>query len=204
MSESSPRLILASASPRRRELLAGLGLEFEVQPAAIDEGRHDGESPGDLVRRLGLDKARTVAKTHPGAVVLGSDTAVILDGEPLGKPRDRDHGIAMLSALSGREHEVLSSVALAGPEGETVRLNRSRVRFRSLAREEIAAYWDTGEPADKAGAYAIQGLGGIFVERLEGSFSGVMGLPVFETARLLTDAGIPLLGRRRAGIGPVE
>lgn len=186
-------LVLASKSPRRRELLAGLGLDFEVCPAAIDETPVAGEDAADYVARLAREKARAVAAGFPDRVVLGSDTAVVLDGEPLGKPRDRDHAFGMLSALSGREHEVLSAVSVIAPAGEDGCVQCSRVRFRSLSEAEMAAYWDSGEPVDKAGAYAIQGIGGIFVSHLSGSFSGVMGLPVHETAELLRSVGIRVL-----------
>ena len=193
MSAMPPALILASASPRRRELLAGLGLDFEVQPAAIDECPGAGEPAADYVLRMAREKAQAIAGSAPDRIVLGSDTAVVVDGQPLGKPADFAEARQMLTALSGREHEVLSAVALVGPGGEDSVLSRSRVRMRELTTTEITAYWETGEPADKAGAYAIQGLGGIFVSHLSGSYSGVMGLPVHETAELLARAGIRIL-----------
>jgi septum formation protein len=188
-----PSLILASQSPRRRELLEQLGLEFRVQPADIDEQVLAGELPQAFVERMALEKARAVASEQPDALVLGSDTIVVVDGHIMGKPRDRDEGLRMLGRLSGREHEVLSAVALLGPQGEACRTQFSRVRFRTLSRQEMDAYWATGEPADKAGAYAIQGLAAIFIEQLSGSYSGVMGLPLYETATLLRNAGLVLL-----------
>jgi septum formation protein len=123
--------------------------------------------------------------------VLGADTAVVLDGEMLGKPRDRDSALAMLARLSGRTHRVLTAVALVGVHGQSLALSTSEVQFRELARDECARYWDSGEPRDKAGAYAIQGLGAVFVSGLRGSYSGVMGLPLYETAGLLAAAGVP-------------
>ncbi len=183
-------LILASQSPRRAELLHQIGVDFRVEPAHIDETPHPGESPADYVVRMALEKARAVHSRHPGERVLGADTSVILDNRILGKPADREEGIAMLLALGGREHQVLTAVALAGAhQGQA--LSASRVRFRPIGHAEAARYWATGEPADKAGGYAIQGLGAVFVEHIEGSYSGIMGLPLFETAQLLADAGLP-------------
>jgi len=182
-------LILASQSPRRAELLRQIGVDFRVAPAHIDETPRRAESPADYVVRMAREKARATAAQHPGALVLGADTSVILDDRILGKPADREEGIAMLLALSGREHQVLTAVALAGTHPGQA-LSASRVRFRPVGHEEAARYWATGEPADKAGGYAIQGLGAVFVERIEGSYSGIMGLPLFETAQLLADAGL--------------
>lgn len=191
-----PSIVLASQSPRRRELLEQLGLEFRVHPANINEQARTGELPRAFVERMALEKARAVADEYADALVLGSDTIVVVDGHILGKPRDRDDGLRMLGLLSGREHEVLSAVALVSPKGESVCTQLSRVGFRPLTDDEISAYWASGEPVDKAGAYAIQGLGAIFIEHLAGSYSGVMGLPLFETTRLLREAGIPVLPRR--------
>ncbi len=192
-----PDLILASASPRRHELLAGLGLEFTQAPADIPEVRRSGETAEEFVQRLALEKARAVAAGHPGAVVLGSDTEVVLDGEPLGKPATAEEAAAMLQALSGRAHTVLTAVALvqhlAKDSREAVRLVATKVHFRPISGAEIQAYWETGEPADKAGAYGIQGLGAVFVERLDGSYSGVVGLPLFQTAELLKEFEIAVL-----------
>lgn len=195
------QLYLASASPRRRELLTQLGLRFERLDAPVDETPLAGEAPFDYVRRLALAKARAgqallTGQTGSGASdrpVLGADTTVVLGGEMLGKPSDRDEGLAMLARLSGREHEVLSGVAVVRGEHAQVRVQISRVRFRALAAAERVAYWATGEPADKAGAYGIQGLGATFVRELHGSHSGVMGLPLYETAELLRAAGVDIL-----------
>jgi septum formation protein len=189
---AAPRLILASASPRRRELLAQIGVPHRVWAADLDESLLDGEAPEAGAIRLAIAKARAVQAVAGTALpVLGADTIVVLDGEPLGKPRDRADALGMLSRLSGRTHRVLSAVALATAAGVAHRLSVSSVRFRTLDAGECAAYWDTGEPRDKAGGYAIQGRGAVFIAALEGSFSGVMGLPLYETAELLAAAGIP-------------
>jgi septum formation protein len=192
----SPPLVLASASPRRRELLIQIGVRHRVLAVDLDESRLPGETLEDFVQRLAMDKALAGWQALPAvarAAVLGADTLVVLDGEPLGKPADRDDALTMLARLSGRSHEVLTAVALVTPEAR-VRLSRSRVTFRATSAAERLAYWDSGEPADKAGGYGIQGLGAIFVAHLEGSYSGVMGLPLFETAELLVEAGIYPLG----------
>lgn len=189
MDDVAGRIVLASQSPRRAELLAQLGVRFEQRPAAIDETPRPGETPAGYVERMARAKALAVA--GPGAVVLGSDTAVVLDGRVFGKPADRADALAMLAALSGREHAVMTGVAVVANGGTLYRLSENRVRFRAVDATEAAAYWDTGEPCDKAGGYAIQGLGAVFVERITGSYSGIMGLPLFETAALLRLAGIP-------------
>ena len=188
------RIVLASASPRRQELLAQIGVRFHHHFTEIDERRLDNEAPEEYVRRMALEKARAVRRLRGGETlpVLGADTAVVIDGQTLGKPDDLAHARSMLARLSGREHEVLSAVALVGRR-EAFRLSRSRVWFRDIGAEEIDAYWRSGEPRDKAGAYAIQGLGAVFIERLEGSYSGVMGLPLYETALLLQEFGIQVL-----------
>ncbi|MFY0992357.1 Maf family protein [Halomonas sp. C05BenzN] len=184
-------LRLASASPRRRELLASIGVPVEVCPVDVDETPLPGESPADYVTRLARAKALAGARdaTLP---TLGSDTAVVRDGEILGKPRDREHAAAMLRSLSGRDHEVLTAAAVTGPEGLLEACVTTRVFLRVIGDAEIDAYWDTGEPADKAGGYAIQGLAAVFVARIEGSHSAVVGLPLFETAALLARQGVPL------------
>lgn len=190
--DNPPGLILASASPRRRDLLRQVGVSFGVIVAEVDEAVLPGETPAAYVVRVARDKALEV-QTREGASlpVLGADTAVVVDGDVLGKPADRADGLAMLARLAGRAHEVLTAVALARPGGEEhCRLSVSHVTFRALTDAEIAAYWATGEPADKAGGYAIQGRAARFVTRLEGSYSGVVGLPLHETAELLAAAGI--------------
>lgn len=172
-------------------MLAQLGLEFEVRPAHIAEIRAEGESVADFVARMALDKAKVVSARSGGAQpVIGADTVVVVDGEMLGKPANREQGLAMLEKLSGRVHEVFTAVALVHAEQSSVEVHVSKVWFKSLDAGERAAYWETGEPADKAGAYAIQGVGAVLVEKLEGSFSGVMGLPLHVTARMLAEQGL--------------
>jgi septum formation protein len=188
-----PPIVLASASPRRRELLAQLGVPHEVLAVEVDETPLPGEQPQALARRLARAKA-VAGRARAGGrrAVLGSDTVVAVEARIFGKPGDRDDALVMLAALSGREHRVLTAVALAlhgadGPVHEA--LSETRVRMRPIAPAEAAAYWETGEPVGKAGAYAIQGLGAVFIEQIHGSYSGVMGLPLYETARLLQSAG---------------
>ena len=186
-------LVLASASPRRSALLTQIGVVHEVHPARIDERCLSSESAEQCVLRLARQKALEVQSRRGTALpVLGADTAVVLDDEMLGKPPDRAAALTMLARLSGRTHTVLSAVAVASAGGLRALLSRSEVRFRSLLSAEVEAYWASGEPADKAGAYAIQGLGAVFVQELRGSYSGVMGLPLFETADLLSDIGVSL------------
>lgn len=193
----SVQLILASASPRRQVLLQQAGIVFRKQVAEIDETPLDNEAAEDYVMRLALEKARAVRQHSDtgGLTVLGADTAVVVDGRLLGKPESLAHAREMLQLLSGREHQVMTAVALVR-DREAVQLSMSRVWFRPLSESEIDDYWRTGEPQDKAGAYAIQGVGAIFIERLEGSYTGVMGLPLYETGQLLQDFGIHVLERR--------
>jgi len=194
---TAPVLILASASPRRSQLLQQIGVSHRVMPADIEERRGPGESIEQCVQRLSCGKAlhihrRLALGDAPDASlpVLGADTVVVIDDDMLGKPLDRADGLKMLQRLSARSHQVLSGVALASATGVHYRLSRSEVRMRALSAQECAHYWASGEPSGKAGAYAIQGSGAIFVESLTGSYSGVMGLPLFETAQLLHEAGI--------------
>ena len=190
-------IVLASASPRRAELLRQIGVQFQQQVAEIDESLRNNEAPDAYVARLALEKARAVrARLGDDEVpVLGADTAVVVNNDILGKPRDEAHAVEMLRRLAGREHRVLSAVALVG-DHEAYRVSESRVCFRALTDDETKAYWRTGEPTDKAGGYAVQGIGAIFIEQLHGSYSGVMGLPVFETAQLLQEFGIRLPGNQ--------
>jgi len=185
-----PVICLASNSPRRRELLSQIGVAHIVLAADIDETVLPGELPQAYVVRLAREKALAIHRTRPQLPVLAADTTVVVDGRVFGKPRDRSDAIAMLLELAGRTHEVLTAVALANAQGVSERLSASTVRFRKISPEECAAYWETGEPRDKAGGYAIQGLGAVFVESLSGSYSAVMGLPLFETGELLQAAGI--------------
>jgi len=187
-------LYLASGSPRRRELLTQIGVPFTVVSAAIDETPHANEPAVAYVERLARGKATAgfvaLGQTS-GACVLGADTAVIIDGQILGKPVDQADALAMLMALSGREHEVLTAIALTDGQRCETRYVSSLVRFRQVSVEEATTYWHSGEPQDKAGGYAIQGLGSVFVAGLNGSYSAVVGLPVCETAQLLAQFGIP-------------
>lgn len=187
---TEPVLRLASASPRRRELLAQIGVPHVVTPAQVDETPRPNELPRDYVQRMAREKALAVWRIDDSLPVLAADTTVVLDGVMYGKPRDRDDALGMLSRLSGRTHEVLTAVALATRRDIAVRLNVSEVTFRTLSEAECAAYYATGEPLDKAGAYAIQGLAAVFIESVKGSHSGVVGLPLFETAELLRAAGV--------------
>lgn len=195
-------LTLASASPRRVELLRQLGVEFEVRPADVPEQRRPGESPADYGLRVATDKALAVqVGLRAGALVLGADTEVLLDGELLGKPRDAEHAAELLGRLSGRAHEVLSAVVLLRDASQWQALSRTRVWFRPLTLPEIADCIASGEPMGKAGAYAIQGRAAAWIERIDGSYSGVMGLPLFETAELLSRAGCRLGAVHGAGGG---
>ena len=180
-------LILASGSPRRHELLMQLGFQVQKQPADIDETRQNGEAPEDYVARLAV-----VAAQSPDMPVVSADTCVVLGDEILGKPESPEHARQMLRRLSGKTHRVLTGVcvSLGGRAVHCVQVNE--VRFKALSEEEIAAYLSTGEPFDKAGGYGIQGIAGCFVAHLSGSFTGVMGLPVFETVQLLQQCGIAL------------
>ncbi len=184
-------IILASQSPRRAELLQQIGIRFKSAPADIDETPLPGESPEAFIRRMATGKALAIHARHPQSIVLGSDTAVVLDGQILGKPENREHAIDMLLSLSGREHRVLTGVALAHRQIEYT-LSDNHVLFRDIRRAEAESYWESGEPTDKAGGYAIQGHGAVFIARIEGSYSGIMGLPLFETAQLLIRAGVPI------------
>jgi septum formation protein len=194
----SPDFIyLASGSPRRRELLRQIGVSFRVIGADLDETARSGESAAAYVSRLAEAKAAVgwEGSRVRAAPVLAADTAVVLDGEILGKPADMKAAVAMLLKLSGRAHEVLTAVALRTAAGIELKVSRSLVSFRTVDPGEARAYWDTGEPGDKAGAYAIQGCAAVFIADLKGSYSGVMGLPLFETAELLKAAGLSLWQR---------
>src|SRR5690606_23525988 len=186
-----PGILLASASPRRRELLQQIGVQYDTVEHGVDESIRPDEAAEDYVRRLALEKALWVETAlTPSLPVLGADTVVVCDGAILGKPAGREDALAILSSLSGRSHQVMTAIALcrrARHEGCVV---TTEVEFRDLTRQEMEAYWRSGEPADKAGAYGIQGLGGMFVRRLSGSYSAVVGLPLFETAAMLTAFGV--------------
>src|SRR5438552_6076658 len=206
-------IYLASASPRRRELLRQIRIAFRVLTVAVDESVQGGEAPSDYVARVAAAKAKSgwgvlqsqsagaaqgaaahAAGPAADAAVLAADTAVVLGGRIFGKQNADREGVAMLLELSGRTHEVLTAVALRTAGGLESRISRSEVTFRAIGHAEARAYWDSGEPRDKAGGYAVQGLGAVFVTHLSGSFSAVMGLPLYETAELLRGAGVPVPG----------
>jgi septum formation protein len=187
-----PKLHLASISPRRQEILTALGLTFSSAGVDLDERRINGESAQDMVLRLAQHKAAAATVKEP-TVVIAADTTVVLGGKVYGKPVDRKDCLAMLQDLSGRTHQVVTGVAVRSTRGVQTALSTTEVQFREISPDEALAYWQSGEPRDKAGAYAIQGKGGVFVAAISGSYSGVVGLPVFETAGLLRDAGLNIL-----------
>ena len=212
---TAPLLVLCSASPRRRDLLASVGLSFQVEAAHLDESRRPGEPLAVLPERLARDKAQAALTAfrvrHGGgdaagiglgggqAVALAADTVVTLDGEELGKPESRAHAAALLRRLSGREHLVTTGVCAVSPEGRVGSCSvHTKVRFRALDEEQIAWLASSGDGDDKAGGYAVQGLAGAFIERLDGSFTNVIGLPLAETLDLLAAAGLPLPWRARS------
>lgn len=190
-----PSLILASQSPRRKELLSSLGVEFSARPADIDETPFEGEASHDYVLRMAIEKAETIfdqLTEQQDILVLGSDTTVVADGEILAKPEDFQDFKRMMALLSGRTHQTITAVAIATSKGLLQEVVTTEVSFMPLQARQIEAYWETGEPQDKAGGYGIQGKGGIFVSSINGSFSAVVGLPLHETAKLLVRAGMPL------------
>lgn len=190
-----PLLHLASASPRRHEILQAIGVEHTFAGVGIDETPLPDEGVADLVLRLAVGKAMASRALGSGApLILGADTIVSLDGQAFGKPGSKEEALYMLSRLSGRVHTVQTAVALLAGDRKLSAVSSSEVQFREIHAGEALAYWHTGEPSDKAGAYAIQGRGGIFVASIRGSFSCIVGLPVFETASLLKRAGIEILG----------
>ncbi|MCF7971330.1 MAG: Maf family protein [Methylococcaceae bacterium] len=183
-------LILASASPRRSELLKQLGLAHTIHIADVDETPLANEKPADYVLRVAHEKSLAVQQQcAQDSVILAADTSVVLGDTLMGKPDNLAHAQSMLSRLSGTTHQVYSAVSLRGRSIQQV-LSVSNVTFRTLSEQEIINYWHTGEPADKAGAYAVQGLASIFIQSIQGSFSGIMGLPLFETAQILSNEGI--------------
>jgi septum formation protein len=188
----SAQLILASASPRRKELLTQLGVRYETYPLDIDETPYLDEVPDIYVTRVAAEKSAQAVRLQGGDLpVLAADTTVTIDGEILGKPRHHQEAMNMLSKLSGRTHLVYSAISLRGTQHWQV-LSKTQVTFREIKQQEIINYCKTGEPFDKAGAYAIQGLGGVFVASICGSYSGVVGLPIFETAVVLSKQGIEI------------
>ncbi len=188
-------IYLASSSPRRRDLLRQLEVSFQILDPEVDESIRRDETPDALVRRLAALKAETGRRLLADGgmdLVLGADTIVVQNGEVLGKPRDANHACELLMRLSGCCHRVLSAVALASADGTGMRLSETRVCFRKMTRQECESYAATGEPLDKAGGYAIQGRAAAFISDLQGSYSGVVGLPLYETAELLKEAGVTL------------
>ena len=194
MPPSQPPLVLASASPRRRALLEQLGIQLRVDPAHLDENVRAGEEAERYVVRLAREKADAVQVRHPNATVLGADTSVVVDGVVLGKPGSEDEALSMLRKLSGRTHEVMTAVAVAGVGARCVTAD---VTFTAATDAALRWYVSTGEPLDKAGAYAVQGIGGFLVDRIEGSHSAVVGLPLVETLALLREAGYRLPWEQR-------
>lgn len=190
-----PSLYLASTSPRRQELLQQIGVNFETLTVDIDETPLPREAPADYVQRLALQKAQAglaLLKAERGGVVLGGDTAVVCDGQIFGKPANRNDALRMLEELSGKTHQVYSAVSLVNDERQKIRLIVTDVTFHVLSAQQRESYWNSGEPKDKAGAYAIQGFGAVFVAGIVGSYTGVVGLPLAETAELLSCFGVPV------------
>jgi len=186
------RIILASASPRRRELLEQIKVRYSVYPVDIDETPLPDETPLDYVLRMATEKSFVcIGRLGSELPVLAADTTVVIGSKIIGKPQDRDDALSMLSMLSGKTHQVYSAISLRGNRHDQA-VSITDVTFKPLTEREIMTYWQSGEPLDKAGGYAIQGMGGIFVESIKGSFSGVVGLPLFETAQLLSKQGIEL------------
>jgi septum formation protein len=181
-------LVLASASPRRRELLAQAGYSFDVVPADIDETRHTDEAPAGYVQRLALEKARAIHALHPGAIILGADTTVVLDGQVLNKPRDQADAERMLRALAGRVHQVHTGIAVVSGAAEQHHIETTSVFFSEIAESDLQVYLATGDSLDKAGAYGIQGYAARWITRIEGDFFNVVGLPIAATVRLLSEA----------------
>lgn len=188
------QLILASASPRRKELLAQLDIQCFVKSVDIDETPLPNELPLEYVQRVAAEKSAACLAIYDGELpILAADTSVVLNNQIMGKPENQQHAQEMLLQLSGTTHQVYSAVSLRRDSNHWEAVNITEVTFKKLTLAEIAAYWQTGEPCDKAGGYAIQGLGSIFIEKISGSFSGVMGLPLFETAKLLEQQNIKIL-----------
>jgi septum formation protein len=203
MPDRTPEVVLASASPRRADVLRMLGLRFSVVPADVEERRNDGERPRCYVERLSRAKVADIACEHAGALVIGGDTIVVIDGRVLEKPRDAAEAAKMLASLSGRTHIVYSGLAVADGGHVAANVATARVAFRALSREVIDAYVATGEPLDKAGAYGIQGRGAALVERIEGDYYAVMGLSAAALAGLVREVGYEYLPGAPATLAPV-
>lgn len=195
-------LILASGSLRRKLLLEQLAISFDIESPNVDESLVVGEAPEVYVTRLSEKKAKTIARKHDGeAVILAADTTVVLHGNILGKPESKEHGLQMLKELSGTRHDVLTGVSICSGHRTETFCVKTEVTFRHLGQEEIAWYWETGEPQDKAGSYGLQGAGGAFVATLNGSYSNVIGLPLSETVLMLRGFSIECLGRGELSLG---
>ena len=189
------KIILASGSPRRRFLLTELGLDFEIYKPEVDETRIAGEAPEELCERLSRLKAQAGASKFPGKIIIAADTIVVIDGEILGKPINHDDAFRMLMLLQNRTHEVLTGLTVCKDEKLISHVEHTHVKFRALSEREIRAYISTGEPDDKAGAYAVQGIGSLLVESLNGDYFNVVGLPVCRLGRILSEFGVNLLTR---------
>lgn len=192
------RLVLASASPRRADLLRAAGIPFEIVPVDVDESFQPAEEPGRAVARLAEAKADAAAASHPDAVVLGADTTVVIGGEALAKPVDEADAVRMLRLLSGRTHDVLTGICISGEGRRLVHVETTRVRMSRLSDAEVKWYVATGEPFDKAGAYAVQGLASRFVEGIDGSYANVVGLPISSVYALLNELGCDILGSKKS------
>lgn len=188
------KIVLASQSPRRKELLGRMGLEFVTQASKIDESAFDGLEARELVATLSREKAQWIAKQLDGeTLVIGADTVVVRDGAALGKPKDAEDAVAMLLSLSGRDHQVCTGVTVCRGDRVLTQVEETQVTFRELTEAEVRQYVSTGEPMDKAGAYGIQGLGGLLVEGIRGDYSNVVGLPVCRLGQMLKDFGVDCL-----------
>ena len=188
------KIVLASQSPRRKELLGRMGLEFVTQASKIDESAFDGLEARELVATLSREKAQWIARQLDGeTLVIGADTVVVRDGAALGKPKDAEDAVAMLLSLSGRDHQVCTGVTVCRGDRVLTQVEETQVTFRDLTEAEVRQYVSTGEPMDKAGAYGIQGLGGLLVEGIRGDYSNVVGLPVCRLGQLLKDFGVDCL-----------
>ena len=192
------RIVLASRSPRRADLLRAAGFSFDVFPVDVDERFGQGEKPEHAVTRLAETKASAAAASHPDALVVGADTTVVIGGEVLAKPADADDATRMLRLLSGRTHDVLTGLCVCGGSRRLTHVEPTRVRMGRMSEAEIAWYVSTGEPFDKAGAYAVQGLASRFVEGIDGSYSNVVGLPISSVCDLLKELGCDILGNKKS------
>lgn len=193
MSQTKPRIVLASSSPRRAQLLSSLGIDFTVEPSQVIERPHPDERPEEYIIRLARAKAAEVAFRHPGSIVIGADTEVIVEDRVMGKPLDADDAKRMLALLSGRRHAVATGIAIRRGDAEVFGSEKTLVKFVKMAPAQIDWYVKTGEPFDKAGAYGIQGAGGLFIEEISGNYHNVVGLPLVLLNRLMEEVGFSLI-----------